>query len=64
MTATFSLISTGDYLRELEHAGLIQSTDHILDQTSARGRNVERQRAANDDPETRQRLHDQLQDLR
>jgi hypothetical protein len=30
-----SLISTGDFLRELETAGLIQSTDHILDQAAA-----------------------------
>ena len=42
------LISTGDFLRELEAAGLIQSTDHILDQAAAQGRNVERQRAANE----------------
>jgi hypothetical protein len=27
-----SLLSTGDFLRELEEAGLIESTDHILDQ--------------------------------
>jgi hypothetical protein len=32
-----SLISTGDYLRELEAAGLIQSTDYILDQAAAGG---------------------------
>ena len=32
------LISTGDFLRELEAAGLIQSTDHILDQATAQGR--------------------------
>lgn len=39
-----SLISTGDFLRELETAGLIQSADFVLDQASAQGRNVERQR--------------------
>ncbi|GEM_PF-646270 len=41
-----SLISTGDFLRELEAAGLIQSADFILDQAAARGRNVESQRRA------------------
>ena len=30
-----SLISTGDFLRELETAGLIQSTDYILDLAAA-----------------------------
>jgi hypothetical protein len=54
------LISTGDFLRELEAAVLIQSTDHILDQASAQGRNVERQRAANEDGTTRERLRSQL----
>ena len=54
------LISTGDFLRELEAAGLIQSTDHILDQAAAQGRNVERQRAANEDGPTRERLCGQL----
>ena len=34
------IISTGDFLRELETAGLIQSTDYILDQAAAQGRNV------------------------
>ena len=29
------LISTGDFLRELEAAGLIQSTDRVLDQAAA-----------------------------
>jgi hypothetical protein len=55
-----SLISTGDFLRELEQAGLIQSTDHILDQAAAQGRNVERQRAAAEDATTRDRLREQL----
>jgi hypothetical protein len=55
-----SLISTGDFLRELEVAGLIQSADFILDQATARGRNVERQRQANEDAATRERLREQL----
>ena len=54
------LISTGDFLRELEAAGLIQSTDYILDQAAARGRNVERQRHTGDDAPTRGRLRQQL----
>lgn len=37
-------ISTGDLLRELEFAGLIQSADHIIDAALAANRNVERQR--------------------
>lgn len=55
-----SLITTGDFLRELEAAGLVQSTDHILDQAAARGRNVEKQRQAGEDARTRERLRDQL----
>jgi hypothetical protein len=55
-----SLISTGDFLRELETAGMIQSTDHILDLAAAQGRNVERQREANEDSTTRERLREQL----
>ena len=55
-----SLMSTGDFLRELEAAGLIQSTDFILDQAAAQGRNVERQRGAGDDTATRARLREQL----
>jgi len=55
-----SLISTGDFLRELETAGLIQSTDYILDQAAAQGRNVERQRLAGEDATTRERLRGQL----
>jgi hypothetical protein len=55
-----SLISTGDFLRELEFAGLIQSADHILDQAAAQGRNVERQRRATEDDLTRTRLRAQL----
>jgi hypothetical protein len=56
-----SLISTGDFLRELEAAGLIQSTDHILDQAAAQGRNVQRQRTAGEDATTRERLRSQLE---
>jgi hypothetical protein len=55
-----SLISTGDFLRELEAAGFIQSADYVLDQAAAQGRNVERQRRAAEDPETRRRLREQL----
>jgi hypothetical protein len=56
-----SLISTGDFLRELEAAGLIQSADHVLDAAAARGRNVERQRHATSDIEVRRHLREQLQ---
>lgn len=55
-----SLISTGDFLRELEGARLIQSSDYILDQAAARGRNIGRQRQAGDDVATRERLREQL----
>ncbi len=55
-----SLITTGDFLRELENAGLIQSSDYILDQAAAQGRNVERQRLAAQDATTRLRLRQQL----
>ena len=54
-----SLITTGDFLRELEGAGLIQSADHILDRAAERGRNVERQRRAGADAATRPRLREQ-----
>jgi hypothetical protein len=59
--ARVSLVSTGDFLRELEAARLIQSADFILDQAVARGRNVEKQRRAGGDPATRERLREQLQ---
>ncbi len=55
------LISTGDFLRELEAAGLIQSTDYIRDRAAAQGRNVERQRRAAGGELTRERLREQLQ---
>jgi hypothetical protein len=56
-----SLISTGDFLRELEAAHMIQSADHILKLAAERGCNVERQREATSDAETRSRLRRQLQ---
>ena len=56
-----SLISSGDFLRELERAGMLQSPDCILDQASALGRNVERQRVASKGGTTRGRLRAQLQ---
>jgi hypothetical protein len=55
-----SLISTGDFLRELETARLIQSADYILDQAAAQGRNVERQRRAEEGASTRRRFRAQL----
>jgi hypothetical protein len=58
--ARVSLLSTGDFLRELEQAGLIQSSDYVLDQAAAQGRNVDRQRSVADDATTRERLRGQL----
>jgi len=37
-------LSTGDFLQELENSDRIQSSEHILDEAAARGRNVEEQR--------------------
>jgi hypothetical protein len=54
------LISTGDFLRELEAAGFIQSTDYILDQAAAQGRNVTRQRQVAEVTTTRRRLRQQF----
>jgi hypothetical protein len=54
------LISTGDFLRELEASGLIQSSDRVLDQAAAQGRNIERQRHAVSDLESRERLQEHL----
>ena len=59
-----SLVSTGDFLRELEAAGLIQSSDYILDRAAAQGRNVDRQRRITDDAGTRLRLRQQLAERR
>ena len=47
-----SLITTGDFLRALEQARVIQSADHILDLAAERGRNVDRQRQAGADRTT------------
>ena len=58
--ARVGLITTGDYLRELEAAGLIQSSDRILDLAAERGRNVDRQRNSAEDAATRERLRVQL----
>jgi hypothetical protein len=57
-----SLITTGDFLRELETAGLIQSADYVLDRAAERGRNVERQRQTGADAISRERLRQQLQE--
>jgi hypothetical protein len=59
-----SLISTGDFLRELEAAGLLQSADHILDQAAAHGRNVEKQRRGADDTIPRSRFREQIENTR
>jgi hypothetical protein len=60
-TSPLSLITTGDFLRELETAGLIQSADYVLDRAAERGRNVERQRQTGADAISRERLRQQLQ---
>ena len=44
-----TLVSTGDFLRGLEAAHLIQSSDHILDEAARAGRNIDRQRARPDE---------------
>jgi hypothetical protein len=53
-------LSTGDLLHELEAAGRIQSSDHILDEAAERGRNVEQQRQPVTDEPARVVLRDQL----
>lgn len=55
--------TTGDFLRALESAGLIQSTDEILNRATAQGRNTDRQRAGVDS-EAGQRLRDELPERR
>lgn len=55
-----SLLSTGDFVRELEAAGLIQSADRVLDLAAGEGGNVERQRRRIADDALRMRLQDQL----
>jgi predicted nucleic acid-binding protein len=54
------LISTGDFLRELEAAHLIQSTDRILDVAAEAGRNMQRQRETTSDVSARGALQEQL----
>jgi hypothetical protein len=53
-------LSTGDLLHELEGAGLIQSSDHILDLAAAKERNVAAQRAPQSDDDARSQLREQL----
>ncbi|MCI0468325.1 MAG: hypothetical protein L0Y57_15215 [Beijerinckiaceae bacterium] len=53
-------ISTGDFLHELEDAGRIQSSDHILDEAAVRGRNVEEQRQPIASEPARAMLREQL----
>lgn len=55
-----SLLSTGDFLCELEAAQLIQSADYILDQAAERGRNVEQPRRVTSNSGTRGRFRRQL----
>lgn len=58
--ARASLIGTGDFLRELQNAHLIQSADHILDEAARIGRNIDRQRHPTKDAEAREALRRQL----
>jgi hypothetical protein len=58
--ARVSLVSTGDFLRELQEAHLIQSADHILDEAANTGRNVHRQRQPAEDSAARETLREQL----
>ena len=53
-------LSTGDLLSELEAAGMIQSSDHILDQAAALERNVEAQRTPQSDDAARGLLRQHL----
>jgi adenylosuccinate synthase len=62
--ARVTLVSTGDFLRELQATGRIQSADHILDRAAAQGRNVERQRRPGLDEAARQRLRTQIEAVR
>jgi hypothetical protein len=61
--ARVGLIGTGDFLRELEVAGLIQSADRILDLAAVEGRNMARQRQPTEDA-VPARLRDQLRQAR
>jgi hypothetical protein len=53
-------LSTGDFLYELEAAGRIQSSDHILDEAAERGRNVAQQRQPGTGEPARALLRNQL----
>ncbi|HZT87695.1 MAG TPA: hypothetical protein VFA12_06980 [Stellaceae bacterium] len=53
-------LSTGDLLHELEAAGRIQSSDHILDLAAAKERNIEAQREPQGDAEARALLREHL----
>ncbi len=57
-------LSTGDLLHELEGAGLIQSSDHILDAAAAKERNIEAQRRPQSDDKARSLLRAQLRKRR
>ena len=54
------LLTTGDFLRELEAARLIQSSDQILQRATLAGRNLDRQRDPGPDAEARALLRTQL----
>jgi len=54
-------LSTGDLLHELEAAGFIQSSDHVLDLAATKERNVEAQREPRSDEDARTILREQLQ---
>ncbi len=53
-------LSTGDLLRELEAAGRIQSTDHILDLAASRERNIDAQRQSQEVDAARTSLREHL----
>lgn len=59
-----ALISTGDFLRELETARLIQSADAILADAASAGRNIERQRQSFIAPDFHTDLREQLKKRR
>lgn len=62
--ARASLISTGNFLRELQNAHLIQSANHILDEAARTGRNIDKQRQPARDAEAREALRRQLSERR
>lgn len=59
-----SLVSTGDFLRELEAAGLIQSSDYVLDKAALGGRKVDRQRRGASENDALLYLRTTLRDAR